>query len=286
MPVNRTRLLVVFFTAMFTLPAPSLGLAQQGNSSADRALVFGILPILSTEKLVARFGPMTDYMAQKLGRPVVFETAAGYAEFARRTNKDKRYDILFTAPHFYYIAQREAGYQVIVRVAGPSLAALIVASKSSGIKSVAELKGRSIAVPDSLSLGNLLIRNHLALAGLRDGKDIKLVETPSHNAALLSATKGNTDAAGLMVPPYRRSSAEIKNKMQIIATTRGTPHMPFSVAARLSPADKERIRQVLLDMPKDAQGQALLKQMAWPGFVATTPAEYDQMEWAADLIPH
>ena len=115
MPGNRIRLLVVLLTAIVALPAPSLGSAQQGNDATEKALVFGFLPILSTEKLVARFGPMSDYMAQKLGRPVRFETAAGYAEFARRTNRDKRYDILFTAPHFYYTAQRQAGPPVGAR---------------------------------------------------------------------------------------------------------------------------------------------------------------------------
>ena len=273
--------ILLLLAAILSLQANTVAAVQP---AADKALVFGFLPIISTERLVSRFGPLADYVAKKLGRPVRFETAAGYAEFNRRTNEEQRYDILFTAPHFYYTAQRQAGYQVIARVDGRKLAAIIVASKASGIKSLANLKGRRIAVPDRLSLGALLIINHLRQAGLQIAKDVELVETPSHNAALLSAAKGITDAAGLMVPPYRRASEEVKNQMRIIATTQGTPHMPISVAARLSAADKLAIKRILLGMRHDAQGRALLKQMAWPGFVASSPAEYDQMEWAAKLI--
>lgn len=278
------RLFVPVIAGVCLLSALHANAVQEEKIQGSGSLVFGFLPILSTQKLVERFGPLTDYLGKRLGRPVRFETAPGYAEFVRRTNIERRYDMLFTAPHFYYTAQRQAGYKAIVRVDAPQMKAIIVAPKTGGIKALADLQSRSISVPDPLSLGVLLIKNHLANAGLDPDRQVKIVTTPTHNAALLSAHKRITDAAGLMVPPFLRAEPRVRDSMRIIATTRGTPHMPISVASRVQEIDKARIRQILASLKQDEEGKRILKHMSWPGFVVTTPSEYDQMEWAANLI--
>lgn len=250
---------------------------------AKDAMVFGFLPILSPQKLVARFGPLTDYLAKQLGRPVRLETAANYAEFVRRTN-ERRYDILFTAPHFYYIAQRQAGYHVLVRVDAPSMPAIIVARKDSDIKTLDDLRGKKLSTVDPLALGTALVKAHLSEHNIDPDKDLTLVATPTHNASLLSAYKRVTDAASLMLPPYTRAKPEVKNSMRIVAQTAGTPHMPICVSAAVSAEDVAIIEKALLNLKSTDDGKALLKHLSWPGFAKTTPTEYDQLEWAAKQI--
>ncbi|MCG6969354.1 MAG: phosphate/phosphite/phosphonate ABC transporter substrate-binding protein [Gammaproteobacteria bacterium] len=260
-----------------------LCLALPMRLPADDALVFGFLPILSPQKLVARFGPLTDYLAKALGRPVRLETAANYAEFVRRTN-DRRYDILFTAPHFYYIAQRQAGFRVLVRVDAPSMPAVIVTRKDSNIETLDDLRGKKLSTVDPIALGTALVKAHLSAHGIDPQKDLTLVATPTHNASLLSAYKRVTDAASLMMPPYSRAKPEVKNNMKIIAQTAGTPHMPISVSASVSEQDAAIISNALLNLKSSEEGKALLKHLSWPGFAKATPAEYDQLEWAAKQI--
>ena len=252
------------------------------QASSAKGLVFGFLPILSTEKLVARFGPLVDYLEQQLGQPIRFETAPDYPEFVRRTDVEKRYDIVFTAPHLYYLAQRKANYRVIVRVGAPQMQALIVATKASGITDLAGLKGHSLATPAAESLGTALVRATLRDAGISPDKDLRLVITPTHNASLLTAYKGITDAAALMVPPYKRANAEVRAQMVVLAETRGVPHMPIAISARF-PADLEpKLQHALLSLKDSDDGRALLKHLSWPmGFVKATPAEYDDVGWAA-----
>lgn len=253
------------------------------GASAEEPLVFGFLPILSPQKLVARFGPLTDYLAEQLHRQVRLETAGDYAEFVRRT-RQQRYDILFTAPHFYYIAQRQAGYRVLVRVDAPSLPAVIVVRKDSNIKSLEDLRGKKLATADPLALGTALVKAHLSTHGIDPDKDLTLVMTPTHNASLLSTYKRVTDAASLMLPPYKRAKPEVKRNMRIIAQTAGTPHMPISVSPSVSAKDAAIIENALLNLKSSDEGRALLKHLSWPGFVKTNPSEYDQLEWAAKQI--
>lgn len=253
------------------------------STYAQKPLVFGFLPILSPQKLVARFGPLTDYLAKQLHRPIRLETAADYAEFYRRTN-ERRYDILFTAPHLYYLAQRQAGYRVLVRVDAPTMPAIIVVRKDSNIETVGDLRGKRLSTVDPLALGTALVKAYLSSNNIDPNRDLTLVATPTHNASLLSAYKGVTDAASLMLPPYNRASPEVKSAMKVIARTPGTPHMPISVAARVSAQDAAIIQNALLSLKSSDDGKALLKHLSWPGFAKTSPAEYDQLEWAAKQI--
>ena len=113
------------------------------DNDQKKEIVFGVLPMLSTEKLIARFGPMADYLSEEIGMPVRLETAPNFASFLKRSNTGKRYDIMFTAPHFYYIAQRKAAYKAIIRVGSPDMKAIFVVHKDSEIKSLQDLKGKN-----------------------------------------------------------------------------------------------------------------------------------------------
>jgi phosphonate transport system substrate-binding protein len=276
-----TKTLIIALAAGFSLMAATF--AGAAGQKDDNVIVFGFLPILSTEKLVARFGPLVDFLSAKLGRPIRLETAPDYAEFVRRTN-EKRYDLLFTAPHFYYLAQRKAGYRVIMRVAAPVMQAVIVAPNSSGIKALSDLRGRRIATPDPNSLGTVLIRDTLHSAGLDPDKDVTLISTPSHNASLASAQKGIVDAAGLMATPLQFAEPEVQKAMHVIATSQGTPHMPISVGTSISAEQARIIEEALLGLTQSEEGKALLKHLSWPGFTQATPEEYDAIGWAVQQL--
>lgn len=275
--IRKMALGLLCLAVMLLVPA---GFGAAAEPPKEDTLVFGFLPILSTHRLVARFGPLTDYLAARLGKKIRLETAPNYAEFVRRTQAG-RYDILFTAPHFYYLAQQSGHYQALVRVAAPSLHAVIVAPKDSAIYRLDDLKGKRLSTVDPLALGTILVRAHLASHGIDPDRDLTLVPTPTHNASLLSAYKRVTDAASLMGPPFRRAQAEIRDTMRVIATTDGTPHMPIAVASRMRPEDAANIRRFLVDAIQTEEGRALLKHLGWPGFTAVRPDEYDQLEWVA-----
>lgn len=88
---------------------------------------------------------------------------------------------------FNYLAHVESSYHVMVRVNAKKLRAVIVASRASHVKTLRDLKGKSIANPDALSLGTALVLARLRDAGLRPGSDGTIVQTPSHNTALITA---------------------------------------------------------------------------------------------------
>jgi len=258
--------------------------ALAANGQKNKEIVFGLLPIISTEKLIARFGPMADYISERLGRPVRLETSPDFASFMQRTNKEKRYDIIFTAPHLYYIAQRQAAYNVIVRVAAPDMKAVIVVAKDSSITKLLDLKGKTLSTTDPLALATLMVKAHLDKSGINSEKDLSLIYTPSHNASLISAYKGITEAGSLMMPPFKRAKKEIQQSMRVLSVTDGSPHMPIAVSAALDKKLAKKIKNVLLQLKSNDKGKALLKHLRWPGFVSVKSQEYDKLKWAVEQL--
>ncbi len=265
------------------LSAQTLGQSSAGSKAVD-PLIFGFLPIVSSERLVRRFSPLTDYLSEKLGTAIRMETAPDFKSFVHRTNEGKRYDILFTAPHLYYLAKQNSNYRAIVRVDRPGMKAVIVTSLTSTIKSIEDLRGRRLATTDPLALATVLARARLEQAGIDPDNDLTLIATPSHNASLLSCYRGTTDAAVLIRPLYLRARAEIRDNTRIVAETERVPHMPIAVAPWVDEHIARQLRDVLVNMSGNPQGRALLQHLAWPGFVAAQPGDYDGLGPIADKL--
>jgi ABC-type phosphate/phosphonate transport system substrate-binding protein len=240
-------------------------------------MTFGILPFISAEQLVTQFSPLAHYMSVKLSTTIRIETAPNFVEFARRTHEDQRYDILFTAPHFYPQAKEKAGYQLIVSVDSPGLLAVIVAPKHSRIHSIEDLAGKRLATVAPTSLATLLVRKHLSDNGIDPDADLTMIATPTHNASLLSSYHGITDASALMQPPYAASSPQVRESMRIIAKTERAPHIPISVSSKISDSCANEVSALLLKMGSTLEGQNVLKHNRFSGFKHAKPDEYEKV---------
>ncbi len=276
----------LFRTCILTLLLAALpGFALAETSQQPPAyLTFGFLPIVSPERLVKRFAPLTAYLSRELGIKIRMETAPDFLTFVRRTHDEKRYDILFTAPHLYYLAHRDHGYRAVARVDRPGMQAVIVAPRAHHITSVEDLRGKRLATTDPLALATVLVRARLREAGIDPDKDLTLIPTPSHNASLLSTYQGVTDAAALILPLFLRASPDIRKNMLIVAKTRMVPHMPIAVAPWVDVVTAARIEQALITLNRSTEGRTLLSHLDWPGFVPVDEEEYVTLGWITQQL--
>lgn len=272
--LNLLFVLCAVFVASFSALA---GSHTAGSCKQYSPLTFGILPFVSNEQLVIQFSPLVNYLSKKLGAVVRIETAPDFAEFAKRTLLTKKYDILFTAPHFYPRANSKAGYRLIASVDSTGMWALIVVPKTSDIYNLQDLKGKRLATVDPAGLATLLVKKHLRNAGIDPDKDLTLVVTPSHDASLLSSYHGVTDASSLMQPPFTAASEQVRSNMRIIARTENTPHIPISVSPRIDDLCAAEISQLLLSMASTSEGQAALSHNRFSGFRKAHVEDYDRM---------
>lgn len=268
------------------LCSPIASTASDSPKCADtNPIIFGILPFVSAEQIVIQFSPLAQYLSSKLHVNVRIETAPDFAEFARRTNEDRRYDILFTAPHFYASANSSAGYRLIASVDSKGMWAVIVVPKDSDIYSLDDLIGKRLATVSPLGLATLLVRKHLQDAGIDPDTDITMISTPSHNASLLSSYHGVTDASALMQPPYKAASEKVRKNMRIIARTQSTPHIPLSVGLRISDECAAQIADLLLKLKTTTDGKNVLKHNNFSGFKKASPEEYEKIGELLGPVP-
>ncbi|MCW9004218.1 MAG: phosphate/phosphite/phosphonate ABC transporter substrate-binding protein [Gammaproteobacteria bacterium] len=255
---------------------------EKNNCSKFGPIKFGILPFISTEQLVERFTPLAHYLSKHLDVAVRIETAPNFMEFSRRTQKDQRYDILFTAPHFYPKANT-AGYRLIASVDSSGMRAIIVVPKKSNIQNINDLTGKRLATLHPMGLSSLLIRKYLSTHNINPDIDLTMISTPTHDASLLSSYHGITDASALMEPPYEATSSQIRDSMRIIAKTEKTPHIPISVSPKINESCANTISDLLLNMDSTIDGQNVLKHNQFPGFRQAKDEEYEKVR---DLLEH
>ena len=225
-----------------------------------------------------------NYVSKNVNSSIRIETAPDFKAFIRRTVSEERFDLLFTAPHFFYQAKHKKGYLLLATVDSPGMTAVIAAPSGSDIHSVEDLESKKLATVDPLGLATLLVKKYLLEHGIEPDKDLTFIVTPSHNASLLSSYHGVADASALMMPPYRNASAEVRDKMKIVATTDSSPHMPISAGPWVSKECREAITTVLLGMKQSTEGKAVLEHIRFPGFTRSSDEIYEQLEWAADQI--
>jgi phosphonate transport system substrate-binding protein len=264
------------------LPAGSIFAEAMQNQPVDLQpprdyLVFGFLPIVSPERLVDRFSPLVKYLSSELNTEIRMQTAPDFSQFVHRTQNERRYDILFTAPHLYYLASKRAGYRAVVRVDQDSMQAVIVAPTRSDIRSIDDLANKRLATTGSLALSTLLARQLLSENDLDPDEDLSLVATPSHSASILSAYQGTTDAATLMLPVYRRVQPHLRQGTVIIAYSHHVPHIPIAVAPWVDASVATRIQAALAAMRSNKDGRAVLQSLEWPGFISADDDTYETL---------
>lgn len=263
-------LLLAFLTT--TVQAKPLG-----HCTDSSPITFGILPFVSAKQLVIRFTPLVDYLSRHLKAVIRIETAPNFTEFSQRTVQGGHYDILFTAPHFYPLAQK-SGYRLIASVDSPGMRAVIVVPKKSKIYGIEDLKGKHLATVEAKSLVTLLLRKYLMAHSINPDKDLLLISTPTHDASLLSTYHGVTDASALMQPPYAAASQQVRDSMRIIAKTETAPHIPISVGPRISETCAKEISQLLLAMSGSDEGRRVLVHNRFAGFRASKANEYEHIK--------
>ena len=268
----------VFCFLILFCPAINAAPDNKTNCQGTSPIVFGILPYISTEQLIYRFSPLAGYLSEKLQASVHIETAPHFVEFARRTHEEQRYDILFTAPHLFPQASSKAGFRLIASIDSPDMWAVIVVPKQSDIQTIEDLRRKQLATVHPLGLSTLLVRKSLLDAGIDPDVDLDLVITPSHDASLLSAYHGVTDASALMLPPFEASSKRVQESMRIIARTEKAPLIPISVGPRISNSCASDIASVLLNIDATPEGKAVLKHNRLSGFRKASPDVYEKLD--------
>lgn len=179
--------------------AGALGLAAPvAAHAADEVLRFGVgLYQPDKEKNDATYRPLAEHLARQLGRPVKLYTVDSWEGLAKSLASGET-DIALMGPWGYVLANHVAGAQAVASIlydGKPEYFALMVTHPRSGIKTLADLKGRTFAFGDKGSTSGYLIpHHHFQKNGLDPEKHLGRVLHTRHQAIELQVTRGEIDA--------------------------------------------------------------------------------------------
>ncbi|RME66853.1 MAG: phosphate/phosphite/phosphonate ABC transporter substrate-binding protein, partial [Nitrospirae bacterium] len=238
--------------------------------------------MITPVEAVKYYQDIVDYVGKKLGMPVEMVHRRTYDEMDKLLEKGQVHGaFICSAP--YVKNQRTFGVELLVvpQVRGSVFYhSYIIVHKDSPIRTFEELKGRTFAFTDPKSnSGRLYPVYLLAKMGYRPEEFFsRYIYSYSHNKSVELVAKKKVDAAAVesLVYEYMKlkgSPYVLQTKVIEKSPPFGIP--PFVVSPQTSLFVKEKLKEILLNMHKDPEGRAILKEMLIERFVEAPDSNYD-----------
>lgn len=262
------------------------------NIGGITKLRMGLIPADDAEEMVRAYQPVKEYLEQKLGLPVEIQVTSDYTA-AIEAMRAKHLDLAWFGPFSYIIAANVAGAEALVNGVRKSdgrsdYHSIIVANVNSGIKTLADLKGKSFAFVDPASTsGNLIPRKILIDNGINPDKDFKTsFYAGTHNAVEYAVANGKVDAGADSDNSYDRMVKEGEidpNVNVIIYKSEAIQGSPIAVRGDLPAELKLLIQGALVKMDQ----QTIMKVDGWGGiekYKSVSDRDYDVIREVAKVL--
>lgn len=258
-------------------------------SAQPRALTIGLIPAEDSQAMIESSRQVLDALQQQLGMPVKPFVATDYNGVIEAL-RAKKLDVACLGPFSYVlassVAEVEAFSVAVTKKTGQSAyRSVILARKESGLRSVAELKGRNFAFVDpSSASGHLFPKAGLQQTGLDPETYFgRVVFSGSHDASILAVANRKVDAAAVADRIFNSAVAKGTVKQDdfvVLWSSRPIPESPMVWRKDLDPALKEKLAKALANLKDVKWGD----QGVLNGFQPTSDAAYDVVRDTAKVL--
>ncbi|MGB0846357.1 MAG: phosphate/phosphite/phosphonate ABC transporter substrate-binding protein [Thiolinea sp.] len=256
--------------ALFSL---SLLLPVVVTASEDKAVLkVGVVPQFSAEKIAKIWEPILAAVSKDVGVKLQLDGSLDIPSFEKRFNKGE-FDIAYMNPYHAIVANKEAGYEPILRDVGRTLYGILVVKKGSDIKSVADLAGKKVAFPAPNALGAALIPR----AEFATKHKIKVEEmyVSSHSSVYLNVILGIAQAGGGVQKTLLQQPDEIQGQLEVINKTAEVPPHPVTIHPRLGGELRDKVRAAFLKLGESVEGREMLSKIPMKVVGETKLSDYD-----------
>jgi phosphonate transport system substrate-binding protein len=247
------------------------------------------IPEEAATEQVRKLGPITKYLESKLGMKVEFTPVSDYPA-AVEALVNKNVDLVWFGGFTHVQANVRSGGKIIPiaqREEDTKFQSVFITKTNSGIKTLADLKGKQVSFGSASSTsGHLMPRSFLLEAKIDPDKDFKRVAySGAHDATIASVVSGKVDAAALDITVWNKFVSEKKvdtAEVNVFYTTPGYFNYNWSVHADMPAALREKVTKAILDIsPNDPVGKEILALNRATKYVPTKADNYKGLETAA-----
>ncbi len=281
------RILGVFFLPLVALllggcePPPADKPLQYSTAPAGVSVPvyrLAVHPLHNPQLLAEAYQPLIDRLnGQLAGARIELEASRDYQAYEEKF-RARGPEILLPNP-WQTLQAMKVGYRVIA-MAGDAedFKGIFIVRKDSGIKTPADLKGKTVSYPSPTALAACIMPQYfLHRQGIDVNKDIQNAYVGSQESSIMNAYLGKSAAGATWPPPWRlfqRDHPAEAEQLELIWET--PPLLNNSVMLRddVPAAVGEVIRKILLDLAQTPEGQKILAGMATARFHAADDASY------------
>ncbi|WP_425466340.1 phosphonate ABC transporter substrate-binding protein [Pseudorhodoferax soli] len=272
--------------------APALALPMAGlapPAHAAKPLTVGLIPSEDSRAMIANSQAMMDMLSKALDMPVKPFVAADYNGVIEAL-RSRRLDVAYLGPFSYVLGATVAEIEAFAvaetkRAGRTSYHSLVVAHKDSGIKTVADLKGRTFAFVDPTSTsGHLFPKAGLMKAGFNPDKDFgRVIFSGSHDSNAVAVQNKKIDAVAIadrILDAAIAKGLARREDLVVVWKSEPIPESPTVWRKDLDPELKKRVQAAFLqvkDIPWSDQGML-------NGFHPTNDAAYQVIRDTAKLL--
>jgi ABC-type phosphate/phosphonate transport system substrate-binding protein len=264
------------------LAALLVSLALAGPAFAQPAdLVFavteGVTYQATPKEIRDKFAPIAQLIATATGRRVRTVLVPAYDD-ARAGLKAQEFDVAFLHPAHVPMAEIKAGrYKAIAWTQGfTEYTASMLMNANQPLKSMEDLKGRTVVTPDPDSITAWMVRamfrtEKISTTDAREPTPSTVrVITTRYQDAVPFYLEYNFAQVGVTA-----SNAVVKGWTdkggKVLLKSRPVPIKQFIVSTKMPPAEQQKIRDALLTLKDAKGGQAVLDTVGYKGFVPPNP---------------
>lgn len=269
--------------------ALSLLAAMSLQAHAQNTLRISAIPDEAPTELQRKFKPLGEYLSKETGMKVEFTPVTDYAAIVEALGT-KKIDMAWLGGLTYIQAKLRtngAAIPIIQRAEDEKFTSVFIVPANSNLKSLADLKGKTIAFgsPASTS-GHLMPRYFLIQAGINPDKDFKNVAFDgAHDATVAFVGSGRADVGALNSSVWEKLN-EAKNpnalKSKVLMTTPPYYNYNWTVRGDLDPSLVKKITDAFLKLnPNNPAQKELMDLQRASKFIPTKSSNYDDLEKAA-----
>jgi phosphonate transport system substrate-binding protein len=272
------RVCTALFVATFLLATVAKAEAQTKQEVSAKMLTLGVVFQGPHEIVEKRFRPFLDYAARKLSRTGETKGMIIVAPTAGQMMKlldEKRVDFYMESPYPTYLINRLGAAKLLVRRWKGGIAeyrSLLFTNRESSVARLEDLRGKIMVFEDPGSTSGYFLPKLFLLK-----KGLSLAEKPSRDAKVSSNEIGyifsdtiknmvnlvvqkNAAAGAFSNDDYSTVDDASKASISILGETESMPRHLVSVRKDLPEPVVKRLKEILLDMHQDGEGQKILAQ--------------------------
>jgi phosphonate transport system substrate-binding protein len=263
--------------AVAALLAPAA--ARAVPADWPKQLRIGLIPTESSSHITDRYGELAKYLEKRLGIPVELETSTDYNGVITAM-QFKHLEVAYFGPKSYVEAAQRADAEAfcleVAEDGSQGYHGIIITRRGSGLKTMADLKGKTWAFTDPNSTSGTLVPTVLFVKELKIDPEkyfSKVTFSGSHEASMLAVKAGKIDAASTNDLDLERGVGKLwgKDDFEVIWTSKLIPGSPMAYRKDLPSSLKQALRDAFVSL----SDPAVLQPLKLKGYAAASDAVYD-----------